>query len=558
MTMPKVASSCTSVIATARNLIQTTTLIVIYDIEVQLQTDTCRCVCFWLCDMNYKILSKHHATSLPSFVEYLKKIDNDLILIAHNGHNYDHLFVLDYLEARLSTPQIGLTRYKNGQYIWQFRDSYKYFTSSLAVIGRDIVNLEKIEIDLGTENDEEMIRYCHRDCEIVHRLLLWLNVNMIKHYNLPHHLMCYYSQADMAYDIVSRQLTQFVYTFIDGISDVLSASYYGGRVYSPIYGAEHREELCCIDIRSMYPASLCREYPCGETSFVTQFVPNRLGIYYIEASRSQVDCVKATKAILPIHLENSLAFVSSGEICGWYCQPDIEAMIKDNWSVNIRHGFVWAETTIELRSVYQSLYERRKQTPKGHALNHTLKIVLNSSYGKFCQKHGRLNSRPHYVGWFCLAYTRLQLYELMQLTGDQPVWYGDTDSIYVNKDVVSRLTPAMLTNQLSITNDAITVDVESYHSCIGVVARKVYYTDNVVKCKGVRNATRAMLRESMSYPVKCKYLAKKSRVLKGHDGVYRVDSHNLYDAKRTLRVVVPTYMYKCSCGLFHSKTIKLY
>lgn len=531
-----------------------------------MHTDVVECICFYIC--NATTLTCHKTGicySIHSFIQTLLALDCDIVIVAHNGNNYDHLFILDYLGATIKFTNLTLCHVSLGTHRLYFRDSFKYCTMSLKQIGIELVNCHKLDIDLHFTDPALRDQYCMRDVEIVYKLLRWLQINMINKFGLSMRLLDFASQADIAYTYVCNSISHFTLTFVDDLHMILKQCYYGGRVYSSIYGRYIWGSLCCIDVRSMYPASLCRPYPCGEITHVTKHVPNKLGIYFIIARRAPPSCIAKTKAIVPVHYKGSLIFVSEGEIEGWYCTPDIDCMIQSGWDVLYRDGFVWADTSVELREVYTSLYNERIKHSKGTAPNYTLKILLNSSYGKFCQKYGRISSRPHYIGWFCLAYTRLQLLHLMSLSKSHPVYYGDTDSIYLSSSILP-IPETMAVNQLSVTSNTITVDVESYPISITVLARKVYVVETldggqintVVKCKGGRAVTASTLWRALRVPQRSPLLMKGSRFIKQQDGQYMVDSHNLHDSTRMIRVVVPDYMYLCCCGYYHSRAIKYY
>lgn len=270
-----------------------------------------------------------------------------------------------------------------------------------------------------------------------------------------------------------------------------------------------------------------------------------------------------TKAIVPVKHQDNLTFVSHGTVTGLYCSPDIKAMRLDGWNVEVKWGFVWSEKTDVLRAVYSRLYEERKSYNKDHPLNYCRKIIMNSSYSKFCQKQCSIDSRPKYIGWFCLAYSRLQLFHLMNLSKDKPVLYGDTDSIYVSASVLP-LNETVCRNELSYNEDDISVDVEGCFDEMTVISKKTYGVINresnvvVVKAKGIPKAKYSDLVRSLYDYTSVNYLAKGHSAISNNAGYLTINTGNLKDSKRLLKVHIPNDMYKCTeCSLLHSMEINM-
>jgi hypothetical protein len=541
------------------------TLMMAYDLEVELFSDTIICICAILCVVTcHNVLERQRFVfrTLDQFMQHLLTMDSDFYLIAHNGNHYDHAFIIQWCNQHdipIRGPKghyLCLTAYLYKCQMF-FRDSIDYFKGSLASLGTWI-GLPKLDMDLANPVPSAFIPYCMRDVEIVVKLISVGTTCFVQAFNLPYVLIYYFSIAHIAYLIQMKDIDVFQFTFVEQLHNILQTSYYGGRVYSCMYGMVKRGNLCCIDIRSQYPASLCRPYPCGTITRCKTRVPERLGIYFVEATRQWPGCITATKAIVPVRFRNTLGFVSHGKIRGWYCTPDIDAMIADNWFVIYLDGFVWSDTTTILRDRYVNLYALRKQTSKTDTMNQAYKLILNSSYGQFVHKYRAFDDRAKYIGWFCLAYTRCQLLTLMRLTKDQPVYYGDTDSIYCS---TCSIPPHYLRNELSINPFDITVDCESYHKALYVVARKVYCTQDIdkVRAKGMRQCTMQNIIDACRKPVILPYLSRGVCSLTLWQDNWMVDAHNLSEKARTLTVRVPPYMFKCNvCSMYHSVTINMY
>lgn len=558
------------------------TQFLVYDLEVKLHSDDVICACVIILDTNYKETARWTFRTLFAFCAFVltRLTKNDVVLIAHNGMNYDHKIVIHYLTDDMNVELMSnhdsftlccVTVGVNNLY---FRDTYKYMGFSLQECGK-IVNLPKIDLDAGaiTEYTEEVAKYCMRDVEVCVEILHFFNNYQLPFLKFENKVLNYHSQADVAYRaVIGPHRSTFDRTFIDVVHNELEKSYYGGRAYGSSYGILIKKPIVCIDIRSMYPAAMCREMPCGEIYSVDKRDRDKLGIYHISATREEQPCWKKTHAIAPFKYNDVTFFASEGTIVGWYCSPDIDALELDGWSVTIDGGYEFQGKTTCLRDFYTGLYEERKQHKKGTAINYICKILMNSSYGKFAQILGLYNDRPKYIAWFCLAYSRLQLVSLFRLCKNEAVYYGDTDSVYVSKNVLP-LPDNVLVDELSISGNEIRVEVESEHSDIIVIARKIYGLTNdkhskdshKVKCKGVpigKKETPAERYQTLlrcAYePVKMRYIASTSSPLALRDGQLLCYGGNLADAYRTIQVVIPSMMYKCTlCKLYHTKLIKM-
>ena len=150
----------------------------------------------------------------------------------------------------------------------------------------------------------------------------------------------------------------------------------GGRVQCVKQGIF--EHIGAIDVTSMYPY-VCAvfEYPCGDMKIVKNYVPDKLGVYYIRIIKQIKPMVipyrKNTQE--PYNWEYDKSFEK------WVTSVDLEQISE----YKILHGIVWSGKT---RSFFQNymekLYEER-QAAKYKALNLHWKIFMNSLTGSIFQ-----------------------------------------------------------------------------------------------------------------------------------------------------------------------------
>jgi hypothetical protein len=156
-----------------------------------------------------------------------------------------------------------------------------------------------------------------------------------------------------------------------------------------------------IDAKSMYPYVCANyEYPCGDTMFVRNYVPGKLGVYYVQILRQTIPTV------IP-YRRNRLDpydWEYTGQFEKWVTSVDLEQMNEpsgDNEPSGeqmnepsgeqmrggyvVLHGIVWSDRTQSFfKSYMESLYHER-QCASSDALNMHWKIFMNALTGSIFQ-----------------------------------------------------------------------------------------------------------------------------------------------------------------------------
>ena len=542
-----------------------------YDIEVKYQCNDVLLVCYQLLNRSLEEIARGHYRSFDSFVRmvYERCRSNSIVLCAHNGNHYDHLFFLDRFSKLYDHRSYDhncqkfpiLTIYINGNQLL-FRDSYQYFHSSLKQVG-DVYNLPKLECALDQEFElTTWLPYCIRDVEICVEIMR--HVNQLISQTTFNSLVETFSLADIAYNISIRRIRYIVrYTVNEQLSFIYNSARYGGRTYSALYGQCMNDSISVIDANSMYPSCMTFDYPAGELSIVeNECVANRFAIYYVELSRAFVSCCDATRAIVPVVLKRSrakcgLGFFDHGYIVGWYTSVDIDTFVSRGWSVVFHIGLVWSSRCSQLGDLYKQWYNDRKLYPKGSPISDLIKRQMNSSYGKYLQLTASFYDRPSFIGVFLLSYSRAIFNSLMMICRDGPLLYSDTDSIFVNSTNDKYVTQDMLQDELTVDVACPRVKIEGHHSSLLVVAKKVYCLSNpeVIKCKGFKNVTRQQLVEACRRPISIDCLTVRSQLdYVTKEKLLVCDANNVESVKKTLSINISEYMYRCKdCDLYHTR-----
>ena len=299
-----------------------------YDLEVAYRRNDVVLVCYQILDINLVELKRGYFTSFDGFVHMVYRLchSSSVVLCAHNGNRYDHLFFLEHFLNLFDSSLYGHNKQElpvltlfigNNQLL--FRDSKLYFNASLKDVGRSY-NLPKLECALDEDFDlTTWLPYCIRDVEICVEIMR--HVNLLISSTKFHSLIESFSLADISYNISVQQIQYFMrYTVNEQLRYIYECARYGGRTYSALYGQRINKRISVIDANSMYPSCMTFDYPCGELSIVeNQCVTDKFAIYYVEMNRDFVSCYDATRAIVPVvmykgSVKKGLGFIDHGHI----------------------------------------------------------------------------------------------------------------------------------------------------------------------------------------------------------------------------------------------------
>lgn len=485
------------------------------------------------------------------FVDLIKMLIrfHDIVLVAHNGHRFDHYFVLEWLDYAFDkeATTFKLLSLKVGTHTLEFKDTVTWFTMKASELGK-LVGVLKLPMDI---NDPA---YCCTDTLIVVRALQFIAEYILPVCKAEEPFYAYYGVADVTYRLVQTYLDRnkhliWRYDFCQ----IMEASYYGGRVDSCMYGMFLDEMVSSLDISSMYPSSLCRSLPAGNLYISKSPPPDRHYIAYCQMSKLPVSCSSACFGLLPYHMSGCTAYYDYGTFDGWWTSVDIQTAIRDGWSCLVRVAYVF-DDSCSLKEIYTHLFNKRQDPGITPQLNYAYKIAMNASYGKFVQHHrgGEWCSRIPYIGWWCTSYAREQMWYLKDLAKHTTILYGDTDSIFILSASVPQMKmehPEYFRNELA--HAQITLKDEGSKRGLLVLSKKSYLHGNKMQFKGMekdnisKNDYRdALLGETITNTRDG--IARKTM----RNGLIHIDRF----AKLTRRstVIVPAYKSLCNkCSLYH-------
>lgn len=380
---------------------------------------------------------------------------------AHNGGNYDFLFVVDFcMNNRITISnmviihgRIGIFKIVYGIKEFIFKDSYLILPHSLKslTVSFDVPHKKlELDYDIGIK-DKRFDSYITND---IMGLVEVLNASglteklTIGSNSMHEFLNNFYLKK---YSKISNNVHKYDKFF--------RLSYYGGRVelFKP-YGIDINH----YDINSLYPYVMHEyEYPLIEKNnfeLVEHYYKNKLGIYYCN-----ITIPKDTQIPLLPYRMNKLIF-PTGKFNGVYTSAEIEKSLKLGYKIKVNSGAVFHDTDYIFKDFIEKYYDIKKNSIG--AKRYIAKLFLNSLYGKFGQ-HSRIkeyrlvrledikDSKAHKytngyalissdkfrnrdfihseIASFITSYARLTLYSYIEKCGFDNVYYCDTDSVFTSK-----------------------------------------------------------------------------------------------------------------------------
>lgn len=271
-------------------------------------------------------------------------------------------------------------------------------------------------------------------------------------------------------------------------------AYYGGRViqWKRFYDAEQSnngtpsEGMISIDMNSLYPSAMAiGTFPLGEPRLLDEKMLEHYDTFPHYIVEVEIEIPNIKYAYHPYRSnEGLLIYPSNQTITGVYNDIDIREMVKDGYKViKVIRGICWVTSGRIFSSFIEQLYKERnryKSLGSNHPeypMEYVIKIVLNSAYGKFSEtiksktvfrdkdynqditNTGKINleeelnngqkqidvslfrhtvAKPAYIAGYVTSYSRALVNEIIREIGVENVYYSDTDSLYVEKSILTK------------------------------------------------------------------------------------------------------------------------
>jgi hypothetical protein len=403
---------------------------------------------------------------------------------AHNGGNFDHLYLLKWLTVNLPEAHIEIVPTQSSillmtvSYLgWKFEflDSMRLMPGSLESLSRSLLGEGKVaDIDYETlHSDPRRYEYLERDCTLLYRCLnRWREVVKER----LRGAMGLTAAATAIATVKAGYLKQSIAALSPEHEAIARDAYYGGRteVFCKHGEAPETVPIRCYDINSMYVWALSQPLPI-DLRFETG--PGRARLDWDGFVQCSVDTENVSKAarrypVLPSRAKNRLLF-PLGNFSGTWSTIELREAERQGYRI---HGvkkalyFHCRPVFAEYATTMFSLRDKKRIDYDG-GVSAIAKIMGNSTYGKFGTNRERekIHVRPplaeiidramspmqgpldlpvyiedvtcdadyvlpHLAAWVT-ALSRLRLLEYIYRCSPHRVFYCDTDSVYTTAEL---------------------------------------------------------------------------------------------------------------------------
>lgn len=395
-------------------------------------------------------------------------------------------------------------------------DTLLLFPFSLRDLGTAL-GLPKLETDVFTENEKELIQYNRRDIEIIRKAIEEL-ISFLRENGFPWGI----TLANLSFRIFRKNFMKHrIFIHADPEVDKLEQeSYYGGRCEA--FKLYKRLWAYKLDVNSMYPYVMRQKLPYdlidyAEGGYTPARLLKRIKDGYLCIAEVLID---TPEPAFPKRTKDKLIF-PIGRFWTVLATPELEYALENRYVVQVRRVAVYRGDYI-LRDFVDYFYNKRLEAKQSGNEVYSLfyKLILNALYGKFAQRariledkyeevhedfikmkalirgeereilqfyHDvfiyRKDDEPAFNAFIAVAshitsYARIYLYKLMITAGLENVYYCDTDSIFTNQEGFDRLKEYIDDHELG------KLKFEEFGRCY-IFGAKMYIFGNRRKMKGI-------------------------------------------------------------------------
>lgn len=273
--------------------------------------------------------------------------------------------------------------FKKDKKTWAFFDICQFFNMSLERASSIFLHDHKIKItieDYDKLSDAELIDYCYQDAKLTERLTAYFIAMLDK---LDCRVNKLYSTAYIAQKYFIKHCDIPRLYFKSKWADYAFKSYAGGRF--EVFERGHHDKTYLYDINSAYPKYISglADLRYGIWDYSTEYIDSA---YY-----AFVKCrYRNEKDHTPIPFkEYALRIFPKGDYGEIYLsKSEYEFLERNGYAVEFIDGYFWQPDALiyPFEKCVNTLYAQRQQLKKeGNPLEHAIKIILNSLYGKFIQ-----------------------------------------------------------------------------------------------------------------------------------------------------------------------------
>jgi len=364
-----------------------------FDIETHGPNNEFLLACFYseektfICRSKTEILNLLNSRFIRNYTIYATNLSFDFLgcfmdcpekwrIIERNGVVYSFKW---YQNQNKDKKQI----YKNPV---NFYDTLRLYPASVEKLG-ELLNEPKLQqpkcfkkIPQNTEEWDELITYCLKDCKITHDFIMKVYYPYLVKNNLK---PCITIGSTALQDFKNNYLKIPLFQESEQARDFAFKSYYGGRTETFKRGTY--ENVFCFDINSLYPSVMYEnDFPNPNRSKIlkngSEYLINKYdGISFIKIEVPYMDFPP-----LPVRIEGKLIF-PYGIIEGYYCHNEIINALKFGCKIlEVGESIIYTKKEGFFKEFVAKHYqERLKYQKENNPLEIMEKLILNNLYGKF-------------------------------------------------------------------------------------------------------------------------------------------------------------------------------
>ena len=316
-------------------------------------------------------------------------------IYAHNGGNFDHLYILRWLlrhmpEARVefipTQSSILLMTIIIGKRKYEFRDSMRLMVAGLDDIAKTLLGQGKVQgIDYDTlHTDPRRYEYLKRDCVALFDCIVKFRDIVI---NRLGGAMGLTAAATAIETLRSGYLQRSIAGLTPAREKLIREAYYGGRTEVFHIGTSFSSTtpLRCYDVNSMYVWALSQPLPCDHVKDThKQCWSDGEGFVECEVDTSGCSGYSRNYPILPYRHEGKLLF-PLGRFRGTWATPELRLALQHGYRLTWIGRAIWFRLSTVFKSYVETLYRLRdKGLPEyDPTLSAIAKVLGNATYGKF-------------------------------------------------------------------------------------------------------------------------------------------------------------------------------
>jgi hypothetical protein len=170
------------------------------------------------------------------------------------------------------------------------------------------------------------------------------------------------------------------------IEEFLFKSYYGGRCEAFAIG--EFQNVNYYDVNSLYPTMMLNQYPLPQSIQIGKNTEFEI-INYMGISECVIECpLNMNIPILPLRNDDGKIFYPTGILKGVWTHAILSYAIENGYKIKeITKQYIYTECMPLFKDYVETLYNLRIEYKfKKSSEEQTIKLLLNSLYGKFGQK----------------------------------------------------------------------------------------------------------------------------------------------------------------------------